>query len=220
MTRLISSKEFIGELMEDLNLDVADHIDSIYRWIEYAVAQAGILRAYPLTNKVIDVEQGQCSLPCNIKFFHSLWTRSSICTNGIGYINIVDTPFVANPELMGYQPNGNMGRIEDNILFTDLKEGKVLLIYRYLPKDSEGFPMIVDNAFLREALNFYIIYRFWMKGIKHNVISFETAMQKWEQLYPRAANDIDWFTLPELESFTRMWSTLLAGTTVDNLYIY
>ena len=102
---------------------------------------------------------------------------------------------------------------------TDIENGNILLVYRAIPKDEEGYPMIPDNAFLTEALNYYIIHRLALKGIEHPLIKFNVAYQMWERLYPRAGNDIEWLSLPELEEFERMWTNPLLGNIRNNLYI-
>ena len=33
------------------------------------------------------------------------------------------------------------------------------------------------------------------------------------------SNDIEWFTLPELEEFERSWASILKGNLANNLYI-
>lgn len=220
--KLISCKGFIGELMEDMNLDIIDYVDTVYRWIESAIEQVGAIKSFPLQYEVLEVKDWKTELPCNIKWFHSAWTKCwENCNQGIGYLNVVDSPFMANRELMGrYNGTGNMARIDGSSLNVEFEKGHVLIIYRSIPRDSEGLPMIIDNAFLKEALGYYIIYRMILKGIKHPTLSFETALQLWNTMYPRASNDIDWFTLPELEEFTRMFSIILSGKITDNLYTY
>lgn len=220
MVKLISSKRIIAENIEDLNLDVSEYIDRVYAWIEYAMGTIGCVKAYPLAHKVLEVNDGVAELPCDLKYVHSAWIRSNMCADGsgIGYLSLTNSPFIGN-NLVSQTNSGNMGSLDGNYLHTDFKKGNVLLVYRKIPKDKDGYPMIPDNPILFEALNFYIIYRLGFRGVKHPMISFEMAMQKWEQLYPRASNSIDWFTLPELEAFTRMWSIILSGHITDNLYI-
>lgn len=220
MVKLISSSRIIAENIEDLNLDVSEYIDRVYTWIENAVATIGCIKAYPLTHKILDIKEGITELPCDLKYVHSAWIRTNQCSDGsgIGYLSLTNSPFIGK-DLVSHTKTGNMGNLDGNYLYTDIKEGNLLLVYRRIPKDKKGFPMIPDNPILFEALNYYIIYRLGFRGIKHPLISFEMAMQKWEQLYPRASNSIDWFTLPELESFTRMWSIILSGHITDNLYI-
>lgn len=214
--KLISSKRFIGEAISDLSIDVTEYIDRIYAWIDSALGQIGLVSFYPLTRQVIEIANHKGKLPCNFQFVHSLWGVSG-CNGGLGYINLSGSPFIGDVD--GYTSIGNRGSIEGNFVHTDLKEGKLLLVYRAVPKDDQGFPMIPDNAFLNEALLYYIIYRLGFSGIQHPIIKMGDAYDMWEKLYPRAGNDIEWFDLSQMEEFKRMWTNNLAENGTDNLYI-
>lgn len=50
-------------------------------------------------------------------------------------------------------------RIEGNIVFTDLEEGKVQIAYTALPYDSNGYVMFPDNVKLIQAIEHYIKYK-------------------------------------------------------------
>lgn len=217
--KLISSKKFIGQTLENSPIDISDFIRSIYDWIECALGQIGLVKYYPLTHKVIDIKSHKGELPCDYNFVHSAWIRNNCgCTGGWSYLNLTGSPFIGNC-LDLYTKAGNKGSLEGNYIHTDIDNGKILLVYRAVPQDDEGYPMIPDNAFLTEALNYYIIHRLALKGIEHPIIKFNVAYEMWERLYPRAGNDIEWFSLPELEEFTRMWNNPLIGNITDNLYI-
>lgn len=214
--KLISSKRFIAEAIEDLPMDLSGYIHRFYSWIEYALGQIGLVKYYKLTYKIIEIDNNRGELPCNYHFIHSAWIRST-ADGGLAYLNLTGSPFIGY--LTGYTESGNKGRIEDNYIYTDIKKGKILLMYREIPKDEEGYPFIPDNPFLNEALLYYIIYRLALKGVSHPTISFDKALQLWNTMYPRAGNDIEWFTLPELEEFERSWSYILKGNIANNLYI-
>lgn len=217
--RLVSSKRIIAETIEDFPMDLSNYVDSFYRWIEYAIGQIGLVKYYTLTSTVIDIENHRGKLPCCLHFIHSAWIRCSCnCNGGLGYLNLTGSPFVGH-EINNYTKVGNKGSLDGNYINTDIKEGKILLVYRKMPKDDDGYPLVPDNAFLFEALTFYLIYRLAIKGIEHPIIKFGDALRRWEELYPRAGNDIEWFTLPELEEFRRMWTSSLKANTTENLYI-
>ena len=214
--KLISSKRFIAESIEDLPMDLSAYIHRFYSWIEYALGQMGLVKYYSLTHRVIDIENHRGELPCNFHFIHSAWIRGN-CNGGLSYLNLTGSPFIG--ELNSYTKSGNKGRIEDNYIYTDIDKGKILLVYRQIPKDDEGYPLIPDNPFLNEALMYYIIYRLALKGVEHPIIKFKDALNMWNTMYPRASNDIEWFTLPELEEFERSWTSILKGNLANNLYI-
>ena len=217
--KLVSAKKFIGQTLENSPIDLTNYIRSFYDWIECALGQIGLVKYYTLTRKIIKIENHRGLLPCDNNFIHSAWIRSTCgCKGGMVYLNITNSPFIGSC-LDNYTRAGNKAAIEGNYINTDIENGNILLVYRAIPKDEEGYPMIPDNAFLTEALNYYIIHRLALKGIEHPLIKFNVAYQMWERLYPRAGNDIEWLSLPELEEFERMWTNPLLGNIRDNLYI-
>jgi hypothetical protein len=79
--------------------------------------------------------------------------------------------------------------------------------------------MIPKSAKLDEALTYYLIQRLALKGYQHPIIKFEDARNIWLNSYVGAASDVEWFTLPELEEFSRFWGTVQVDSMTDNLYI-
>lgn len=213
---LKSSKQLIGSLISDINLDIADIEHRIFEWIDMALDIMDITKHFVLKREIIDVEDYNGTLPCDLELLHSIWVRGGC--GGMQYVNITGSPMVF--ERTGfYEMTGTLASIEGNSLKTSFRRGKVLVIYKTPPKDCDGFPMIPKSAKLDEALMYYIIYRLALKGYKHPVVSFETAYQQWNNLYMGAANDVEWFTLPELEEFSRLWGTIQVDGITDNLYI-
>ena len=51
--KLISSKRFIAESIEDLPMDLSGYIHRFYSWIEYALGQMGLVKYYSSIIKVI-----------------------------------------------------------------------------------------------------------------------------------------------------------------------
>jgi hypothetical protein len=214
--QLKSSKQVIGTLISDINLDISDIEHRLFEWIDMALDIMDITKHYVLQRDIIEIENGKGKLPCNMDNLHSIWGKS-VC-GGLQYINITGSPLVAERHDL-YEMIGVLGSIDGNYLNTSFKKGKVLVIHKSPPKDCDGYPMIPVSAKLDEALMYYIIYRLALKGYKHPIITFELAYQQWNNLYVGAANDVEWFTLPELEEFSRLWGTIQLDSITDNLYI-
>lgn len=73
--------------------------------------------------------------------------------------------FVANDgQIIGNSPVGQKTtpysyRINNNIIYTDFKEGYIDIIYKAFPTDEEGFLMIPDDEKLRTAVKYHLIYK-------------------------------------------------------------
>lgn len=49
------------------------------------------------------------------------------------------------------------------VLTTNLAEGNIMIAYLAYPQDEEGFPLILDDENVKEALMHYVFYRYWMQ---------------------------------------------------------
>lgn len=223
MIKFVSAKKVIAEIVEDLNLSSVDYIDRMYAWIERALGMMDMSKYYTLKAEFVDIDNYKGVLPCDVKFIHSLWeTSNSYSVNNLrdnlSYIPVSTSPLVGFNH-KGYPISTKKVSVDGYFIYSDIIKSKVLLIYRGIPKDCDGFPLVPDNPYVEEALMFYIIYRLALKGIEHPVVKIGDAMAQWNQLYPRASNDVNWFTQPEYEEFTQMWNSPLLGNMVQDLYI-
>ncbi len=110
------------------------------------------------------------------------------------------------------------GYINNNRLHTTFETGEVLFVYYKVPVDSDGYPLVPDFGLSIEALNYWIIYKMSLGGFKHPVISFDTAYKMWKELYPQARNRINYPSLEEMQSFTRMVNNPIIGDWSNKLY--
>lgn len=213
---LKSSKKLVGKLISDINLEISDIEHRVFEWIDDALDIMDITKHYVYKRELVEVEHNKGELPCGLDFLHSVWIRDNC--GQMRYINLTGSPLVFERGLF-YEYTGALASIEGNHITTSFTKGNLLVIYKAPPKDCDGYPMIPKSAKLDEAVMYYIIYRLALKGYKHPVVSFETAYQQWTNLYVGAAVDVEYFTLPELEEFSRFWGTVQVDGITDNLYI-
>lgn len=206
--KLITSKRFIGELIEDINVSPSDYLHRLYGWIDNGLELMGLTNYYPLTADIASIENKESPLPCDLKYLHSLWVQGESPCGRYGLFNVpLNTDVLNSVDIKDASITRQNISVVGNYIKSPVDNIKVLVIYRAVPKDEEGFPLVPDNAFVSEALRYYIIYRLGLKGIEHPVIRWDNAYQQWERLYPRAANDVNWFTSYELEDFNTYWQS-------------
>jgi hypothetical protein len=108
---------------------------------------------------------------------------------------------------------------------TNVREGYLMIAYKAVPTDEEGFPMVPDNASFIDALYWYINmkikYMQWTQGKIRDII-YQHAEQKWnfyvKQAYGRAMMPA---TLDEMESLKNAWMRLLPVTNAgDSFFKY
>lgn len=224
MSKNISSKQLIGRIIEDLNLQDISYVDTMKRWIEDAVDIMEIPSYYVYKRERKQVVNGRVSLPCDEKFLSAVLTDINCYVNEdwdrLPYIYGLQRIIIRNNAMLGAGVNipvilNAFGTINGNFVNMTFDKGAVLFVYKGAPCDNEGFPMVPNDAKVFEAFNFYMIYKLGLTGFKHPVMDWNTAYQLWEKHYPRAANSVNWFSPQEYQEFTEMWNNRLLGDRTD-----
>lgn len=114
--------------------------------------------------------------------------------------------------------NNARGYVRHDRLHTNFETGRVLYVYFRPPLDDEGYPLVPDFGLSIEALNYWIIYKMSIGGFRHPVITFDTALSMWNNLYPQARNRINYPSLEEMQGFTEMINNPIIGDWANKLY--
>lgn len=101
--------------------------------------------------------------------------------------------------------------INNNFIYSNLKDGDITLSYLAIPADCDGFPLIPDNYYYVKAIKAYITYMFdrmqWRMGNIADKVYMESK-DDW-QWYIRAAKSAGSFpNIDGMENFKNMWLRL------------
>jgi len=92
----------------------------------------------------------------------------------------------------------------DLVLTTTLQTGVIMLSYLAWPTADDGYAMIPDNEYLKEAIFHYILYRYWLsKSMMMEEGSgqqMQFHLKMWNQLKAQAAGDLNKPDINELEN--------------------
>lgn len=81
-------------------------------------------------------------------------------------------------------------KTQNMVIFTTFKDGKVEVVYRAIPVDGEGYPMIIDNEKYKNALELYIkkdrFTKYFDAGKLH-----QSVLQNTQQEYSWAAGQLE-----------------------------
>lgn len=99
--------------------------------------------------------------------------------------------------------------INPNYVVTSFEEGDIKLHYDGYPLDDCGFPMIPDNIYYKQALEWYIIRQMMMGGYKNENFNWQIADQQWKHYCVAAQNDAAYPSIDKMESFKNMWVRLV-----------
>ena len=204
--RLISSNRIIAELFSDFNISQTDWVNKAYRFIEKAISIIGIDGYYIKNVQELIIKDYRAEAPCearNIKALLIMENNNPVIIP-LRSSYLINTKF-NNNTLHGYKK----ATFEDNYIKTNFEEDTCILLYKSIPKDEEGFPIIPDNDLLLEAIPFYILMRLSYSGYIHPVITRQEAENKWREYYPIARNNINYPTIEEMQSFTEMYNNVI-----------
>lgn len=112
-------------------------------------------------------------------------------TNFIGY----DSP-------ESYHLNGNE-------LKTTFDRGLVLVAYRGLPLDEDGYPLVPDDVAYKEALFWYIAKKLSIVRQDQVPFDYKLAEQKWLKRCTQARNRANMPDLDEYEKFLQSWTKMV-----------
>lgn len=109
------------------------------------------------------------------------------------------------------------GVSSDLVLTTTLRTGAIMVSYLTWPKDDEGYSLIPDNEYLKEALLHYILYRYWMskslmkeEGAQQQL---QFHLQMWNRLRAQAAGNLNKPDVNELENLKAQLTHLVPTST-------
>jgi hypothetical protein len=213
MIKYISSKALIGRFIQECGIEETNFASQVPIWIEDAIQIMGVPKYYVYKNKLINIDRKQGLIPCDIEFLHSVYVAKDNDFSNMNYIRrlyIRDAPII-NQNVHIPQTNHHSAVISGRYIYTTFDKGVVYMIYKGVPCDNEGYPLVPNDAQFNEAIRYYFIKTLSLGGYKHPILSFKDAYDLWEKHYPRAANSLNAFDLQEHQEFTEMWTDRLIG---------
>lgn len=102
--------------------------------------------------------------------------------------------------------------IQNNIIFTSDKCGKIEIAYMAIPVDCEGFPLIPDNSSYIRALKAFVkkecfTILFDMGKIKSDVL--QNAQQEYAWAAGDCQTEFNRLTIDKAESFYNIWTNMI-----------
>lgn len=214
--KYISSNQFIGRFIQSLGLENTEYVHQFPQWIEDAIDIMCVPKYYTTRTKILEINNHSSPLPCDESNIFAFFVKN----NKTAYrLTMRNNPMIGN--LVSFIPCYDaFGTIDGDCLKTTFKKGEVIIVYKGIPIDSKGFPLVPDNAKFFEALQYYFIKNLTLQGFTHPVFDFDKAYMLWEKHYPRAANSLNWFTNQEYQEFTELWVNNIIGDLQELNYLH
>jgi hypothetical protein len=102
-------------------------------------------------------------------------------------------------------------KYNDGFILTNFEEGWVEMVYRAIPTDDNGFPMIPDDEKIKRAVEYYIIERLDYKMWRQNKLSKDVYFNSQKELawaIASAKSHADIPSIDQMESWKNSWCRL------------
>ena len=105
--------------------------------------------------------------------------------------------------------------IENNLIKTSFKDGKICLSYTAFPIDEDCYPLVPDDISFREAMFWYIYKKMLLGGYMPNAngMTYQVAEQQWKYYCTQARNAANFPDIDRYESFMNQWVRLIPDVT-------
>lgn len=210
--REVLSRILNHPLLQDVTLEQA---------VQYTldfISVFGMPRLYQDKEEMVHIEDFRAKLPCDLISINQI----KECKTGICLRSMTDNfmPKERYDEDAGYKKIQELTfKTQGQVLFTSFKTGDVLISYKAIPIDKDGFPLLIDNPVFLRALEAYIKKEVFTILFDMGKIT-PAVLQNTQQQYAWLAGQLQSeFTIPsisEMESLKRSWCTLLQRTTSFN----
>ena len=216
MVKYISIKQIIDDLLDhpllqDLTLE---------RAVNYAVhfiQIMGVPNEFEEKTALVNIENHRGVLPCD--YYDMIQVRTykegEYCPKVFRYAS---DSFHYSPNK---EPNKDLDtwdltyKLQNNAIYTSLKEGVIEIAYHAIKVDKEGYPMIPENSSFIQALELYIKKKVFTILFDQGKISpavLQNTQQEYAWYVAQARSDMSIPSISEMESIKNSWCTLLQRT--------
>lgn len=195
-------------LLQDVTLEQA---------VQYTIDFIGIFgmpKLYQDKEEVLHIEDFRAKLPCDLISINQI----KECKTGICLRSMTDN-FMPREHCDKYEghkrPQEFTFKTQGGVIYTSFKSGDIMVSYKSVPIDEDGFPLLIDNPVFIRTLELYIKMEEFTTLFDMGKIS-SAVLQNIQQQYAWSAGQLQSeFTIPsqsEMESISRMWNTLIQRT--------
>lgn len=215
-----SSKEIISKVFRDVRLQDAVWVDDAVEWIAEGLDFMN-WKVRPVDKKVIlFVESHACKLPPDI-IANPIFMYSPDATEESDYSDFTHTLAYAGGDYALlkniWMPNRNVTleseaffTINGNYINTSFETGFICVLYKGIPLDYEGYPLVPDSNKVKEALKWYIVTKLTEGGWQHPAgLNFLQCQEQWRRYCSIGRGEITMPSEQELDRLVEQWTSLI-----------
>lgn len=208
-----SLKYTIAKIYRDLRLEDPNYEYDIVEWAGEALDFIGAGSQLELKVAEIPVSQFRAIMPTGLVLINQVMFKKEeqdkyqiISYNGKSFPDAFHDSksnnfFVKTEESYFVNP--------DYLMFSE-QEGFTKISYKAIPTDEQGYPLVPDNQYFREAIFWYCFKHILMLGYQSPAgINYQFAESKWLFYCTAARNKANYPSLSQYEQFKNSWASLL-----------
>lgn len=170
----------------------------------------GCPRIFREQTSLVEIEDYRGLLPCDYNNIIQVRTYSNCDRKNYGvFRHTTDSFHLSDNKQDSYDLTY---KIQDNVIFTSIKNGTIEIVYNSIAVDNDGYPLIPDSSSFISALECYI-------KKKHFTILFDTGKIN-QAIYNQVCQDYAWAvgqaqsdlirpTIDQMQSITNSLNTLI-----------
>lgn len=209
----VSVKEILSRILRHPLLKDVTLEQAVQHTIDF-LGVFGMPKLFEDREETIHIENFRGRLPCNCIQINQV----KECKTGICLRSMTDNfmPREHRDKYEGHKrPQEFAFKTQGRVIYTSFKSGDIIVSYKSVPIDEDGFPLLIDNPVFMRTLELYIKMEEFTTLFDMGKIS-PAVLQNTQQQYAWSAGQLQSeFTIPsqsEMESISRMWNTLIQRT--------
>lgn len=232
-----SFKVIISKVNRDFNLTGTSWINSAIEWMGEGLDDIGHHCGLEKLSCLLTSANHKALYPCNHestlfleyggqrlakggtksygKFVHPTGT---ISFDDKAFPLIIDGDTVSQDIVVVNSAFGQYYLENPDYIVTSFESDTFVLHYQGYVLDEEGFPRIPDSPYHREALAFYILYKYLSRGNKHPVWDIKSSFDMFKDYRHKARNRAKFPDLGDADRFRNMWCRIVADPNLSNKF--
>lgn len=196
--RVVLDRLLKHPLLQDLTLE------NVIQYVVDFIACMGLPNIYQDEIATIPIKNYRGVLPCNVASINQVRLKK----DGRCFRAMTD-----NFNGTYLEDRGELSfKTQGQIIFTSTKDEDIEISYKSIPVDSEGLPLLPDNAIFLKTLELYIKKEWFTILFDLGKITPQVLQNTQQEYAFKAGQCNNEFMIPsisEMESFTRMYNTLI-----------
>jgi hypothetical protein len=207
----ISSKYIIAKVYRDLALNDPNYHYDMIEWIGEALDFIGSATQLERKEEILEIENYKTMLPQGLVVLNQL--RYENPKTGWQYLKYNPGSFnLVAKDSPNYNANtAETYSLNPNHIITSFEDGTIEISYLTITVDEDGYPLVPDNQYFKEALFWYCFRQMMLSGYKSKIteINYMFADSKWKFYCTAARNQANYPDIGQYERFKDVWVGLI-----------